>query len=318
MDDCLTILFTGPCAPVGKDFKRTPLLVRRKIVHDALEWLRLNHSEYHDMEICHDSLNSYSEVEPPVHVFHLHSDGTTGAESMAVYENDEEDTDIGTDVGNCSFAVSGLTGAVYDGMSIDERKCIALQHMASGGKVLAYGHSEDPTFPDSDSHMYPSMFPWLFPYGMGGFANEHIEGRLDHIVHVRWMLMYHDRRFQTDEYFPMIVFNRQQIKAASRGGYLLTERKNFSRLAEKLFSLDSNVLNDLCKRSQGGSYVKPQNDSEKQVFEIMQILDHVACHVKGSNVSRKYMRNEIRSLVYQYGAPVFDYRTWSFSIVHIF
>jgi len=50
LDEVLAILFTGPCKPTEKDFQRTPLLVRRKQVACALEWLNLNHSDYADLE----------------------------------------------------------------------------------------------------------------------------------------------------------------------------------------------------------------------------------------------------------------------------
>jgi hypothetical protein len=56
LDDVLAILFTGPCKPTEDDFKRTPLLIRRKYVADALEWLKLNHSDYTDLDISYDEL----------------------------------------------------------------------------------------------------------------------------------------------------------------------------------------------------------------------------------------------------------------------
>jgi hypothetical protein len=43
-------LSIGPCKPTKDDFKRTPLLVRRKKVAAALEWLKLNHCDYFDLD----------------------------------------------------------------------------------------------------------------------------------------------------------------------------------------------------------------------------------------------------------------------------
>ena len=54
IDEVLAILFTGPTKPTQKDFERTPLLVRRNAVAKALEWLKLNHVDYKDLEISYE------------------------------------------------------------------------------------------------------------------------------------------------------------------------------------------------------------------------------------------------------------------------
>ena len=73
LDDVLAILFTGPCKPTEKDFERTPLLVRRNYVARALEWLKVNHVDYHDLNISYENLAGYPENGPPVSVEYHHS-----------------------------------------------------------------------------------------------------------------------------------------------------------------------------------------------------------------------------------------------------
>ena len=68
MDDVLAILFTGPCKPTQEDLNQTPFLVHRNYVAKALNWLKLNHIDYADIEISIDSLNEYSENFPPVSI----------------------------------------------------------------------------------------------------------------------------------------------------------------------------------------------------------------------------------------------------------
>ena len=51
MDDVLTFIYTGPCRPTKAEFERTPLLVKCNKVANALEWLKLNHVDYFDLEI---------------------------------------------------------------------------------------------------------------------------------------------------------------------------------------------------------------------------------------------------------------------------
>jgi hypothetical protein len=49
---------------------------------------------------------------------------------------------------------------------------MAAKHLDDGGKVLAIGHSKEPQSIWRNPKLYPQMFPWLFPYGLGGIGHE--------------------------------------------------------------------------------------------------------------------------------------------------
>ncbi|KIM46620.1 hypothetical protein M413DRAFT_55253, partial [Hebeloma cylindrosporum] len=115
--------------------------------------------------------------------------------------------------------------------------------------------------------------------------------------------MYHDKRFQTDLYFPIIAFNHEQLKAGTTGSFLLARRRNFNSVASQLQKVNKSVLADLAKRMSEGERVKPETEDEKLCFSILDNLDHVGGHVKGSLTSKKYMNNEIWSLLAFKGAP---------------
>src|SRR5258705_9693515 len=68
-------------------------------------------------------------------------------------------------------------------------------------------------------------------------------------------------------------------------------------------SLDKDVLSGLIKQLTEGKYVRPKTEQEKACFSVLDDLDHVGGHVKGSITSKKYMRNEIWSLISFLGAP---------------
>ena len=134
------------------------------------------------------------------------------------------------------------------------------------------------------------MFPHLFPYGLGGIGStdSHIV-KISEMMHKRRLLMYHDKRFQCDPYFPLVAFNHEQMKKGTTGGYLLTENYNFNNIAERLMNLDMGILSDLSKRSSKGEQVKPETEAEKACYQVISDLDHVAGHVQGSITSKKYM-----------------------------
>ena len=113
--------------------------------------------------------------------------------------------------------------------------------------------------------------------------------------------MYYDKQFQKDPHFPLIAFNHEQMKESTTAGYLTAERKSFFHdITDRLMNVNLEVLSDLTKRMTEGERVKPETEEEKLCFND---LDHVNAHVPGSITQKKYMRNEIWSLILYFGAP---------------
>ena len=125
-----------------------------------------------------------------------------------------------------------------------------------------------------NAQLFPSMMPWLFPYGLGGIGNSNIIGPMSSLAQKKWLLMYQDKRFQTDPSFPLIAFNQEQIQESTQAGFVTAE--------------------------------KPERDAEKACFKVLSI-DTVGGHVKGSLTLKKYMRNEVWSLISYIGAPSWFY-----------
>ncbi|KAJ6474261.1 hypothetical protein C8R45DRAFT_768417, partial [Mycena sanguinolenta] len=61
VNDVLAFIFLGATQPTEQDFERTPMLVRRRNVRDALEWLKLNDSDYHTLTISEQNLADLPE-----------------------------------------------------------------------------------------------------------------------------------------------------------------------------------------------------------------------------------------------------------------
>ena len=114
--------------------------------------------------------------------------------------------------------------------------------------------------------------------------------------------MYHDKRFQLEALFPLVALNHEQIKNSTTAGYLLADKNKFNDIAERLMSVNESVLGNLIECMKKGS-VKPETDEEKKCFRLLSDLDAVNYKVQGSITSKKYMRNEIWSLVCYLGAP---------------
>jgi hypothetical protein len=255
LDEVLAFIYTGPCKPTEADFARTPLLVRQNQVKVALDWLKLNHSDYYDLEISQKNLNQYPECGAPVVVDYRKSFSNKNLESTAVNDSEEED---GTEAGKCPFVVHGLTGEEYTTKSLKALKAIALKHLTSNRKILAIGHEAQPESIYDNPQLFPQMLPWLFPYGLGGIGNTHQQGHVSDIAHKRHLLMYHDKRFQKDPYFPLIAFNHEQIKESTTGGYLLVNKSKFEGISKRLMDIDTYTLSRLAKRMEDGERITPE------------------------------------------------------------
>ncbi|KAJ7448099.1 hypothetical protein FB451DRAFT_1054030, partial [Mycena latifolia] len=113
-------------------------------------------------------------------------------------------------------------------------KHVALQHLTHKGSMLGIGRSELPVSMYDNVAAYPGMFPWLFPYGKGGIGHPSHANKQGDATRKKCLLLYHDKRFQLDTYFPMIAFNHEQLKAASTGSLLLAKRARFNTIARRL------------------------------------------------------------------------------------
>ena len=101
----------------------------------------------------------------------------------------------------------------------------------------------------------------------------------------------------------MFPFCHQQIKASTTGGLLLAETCNFGNIANRLLSVNQDVLNNLTKRMSNGEVIKPSTDDEHLCFQLIRDLDHIDEKVDGSITSKKHMQSKIWSMMTYLGAP---------------
>ena len=153
-------------------------------------------------------MNEYGENLPPVSIEYREAITNKVVEGTSVFDNDVDD---GAEEGDCPFSVHGLTGDELNTMPTNAIKAMAIQHLNSGGEMLAVGHSNKFESMWNNPQLYPQMFPWLFPYGLGGIGSTDISEK----AHKQHLLMYHDKRFQVDVNFPFVAFCHEQTKTST-------------------------------------------------------------------------------------------------------
>ncbi|KIJ37914.1 hypothetical protein M422DRAFT_177292 [Sphaerobolus stellatus SS14] len=271
LDQILAFVYTGPLPPTKEDLKRTPFI--------------LNHSDYTNIEISEENVQSYENGEPPVTIEYHKQD--TNKHPIAVGMDDVEGDELGTSSDDCPFIVHGLT---------------TIEHMETGGKSLGIGTSSKLASLYNNPQLYPKSFPWLFPYGLGGIGNEHGSVKVPETHRKCQLLLYHDKRFQLDSTFVLMAFNHSQIKTATTVGFLLTKKSNFDEIANQLLTVNQTILLKLVNRMKMREKAKPA-EKEKKYYQIIKVLEHVSGNVEGSGTGRKFMNNEVWALLSYLGAP---------------
>jgi len=104
ISEVLAFTFTESKVPGSEELKCTSILVQRNKVADALEWLKLNHSGYLDLNILYKNLESYNSEQPSITIICQESTDHIDPLTKSVYSNDSDD---GVENGPCSFTVSG-------------------------------------------------------------------------------------------------------------------------------------------------------------------------------------------------------------------
>ena len=137
---------------------------------------------------------------------------------------------------------------------------------------------------------------------MGGISST-LAGQISHKEHKRHLLMYHNKRFQTDVNFPFVAFSHEQMMANTTQSFLLVDQQCFGNISSRLMNIDWPMLDDLIKKLEIGEHINVDSDAEKRCFQLIHDLDTISGRMHGSTMSKKYMRNEIWSMVNHIGSP---------------
>ncbi|KAI0349805.1 hypothetical protein OH77DRAFT_1499389 [Trametes cingulata] len=143
IEDCFALLFTGPVKPSNDDYKRTPFIIRHRVVMEALGWLQLNHEQYAGVQISRENMAQFIDHEPPVCVVYRDHTGADGDEqNLAVYE--VSDPRVGPSAESCPFVFHTLSAPELGRMSYSQRLAYAIRYFDQGGHALGVGHEHRP------------------------------------------------------------------------------------------------------------------------------------------------------------------------------
>ncbi|KAJ3568696.1 hypothetical protein NP233_g5549 [Leucocoprinus birnbaumii] len=150
--------------------------------------------------------------------------------------------------------------------------------------------------PSNPNHLLGS-FPWLFPYGCGGFEVKR-EIDVPYETHAKWALTYADKRFRLDMRFIFQVFGVIQKRAVCRAACLHISKPSFTRHQNAIATLEEK---DFLQASQEEMARRPISNPVMRV--LREELSTVRVSISGSDESRVGIRRKIWGATTMFGPP---------------
>ena len=101
----------------------------------------------------------------------------------------------------------------------------------------------------------------------------------------------------------MVALNHEQVKSSTTGSFVTVKKGNFEAITNRILNADVDAMDSVLQKLEKGGQFDLTSSSEKMCFDIINDLDHVGQFVQGSRTNKRYMRNEIWSLIAARGAP---------------
>jgi hypothetical protein len=149
--------------------------------------------------------------------------------------------------------------------------------------------------PDNPSHLL-GTFPYLFPYGRGGFETDQNEA-VTYKAHAQWAMQYHDRRFRKDLHFVFQVFGVMQKREVCRSASLqIAGAPEF--IQNRLRSLK---VEDFVKAVEEEARKVPY--SNPAIKALRSQMSAIRARVTGTDESRHSIRSKIWSTNTMFNGP---------------
>lgn len=155
---------------------------------------------------------------------------------------------------------------------------------------LTNGYGSNP------NHLLGS-FPWLFPYGKGGFEVNRTS-KVSYDAHARWAIRYHDKRFCLDFHFIFQVFGVLQKRSLCAAASLQVSKSTFLQYEAQIRRLSSSDFEIAAEEE------KNRHPFSNRVMQSMRrTFSSVRANVMGTDESRTKIRSYIWGMCIKKNPP---------------
>ncbi|KAJ7779988.1 hypothetical protein B0H16DRAFT_1217143, partial [Mycena metata] len=177
----ICVVFVGSKPPTSEWLrdKAKLLIVRKERALNALNWLKTHNHLYREVVIDQSELDSLpQEAVLPFHIQHvIPNTGIDVTTSDYVPGSAQPDVPQLSDIlhpppSNIPFQSVVVTDVDGNAPS-NELKSAALRHLRKpGSNYIEIPHDPNPANEFTNPHLFPMMYPTLFPYGLGGLEDK--------------------------------------------------------------------------------------------------------------------------------------------------
>ncbi|KAL1698256.1 hypothetical protein EV121DRAFT_218453, partial [Schizophyllum commune] len=168
-DEICVILVGSPSTDISIEMlRRTPLLVRRSRIVNALLWLVANNPLYADLDVNEVMRNAsdYPECDVPIPVQSVLRTASTATEGSS-YVAQADNENFAANVGSAAMPSSTIVDSDRIDSTYKMRKLDALQQLKRGYPFIKYPGGSFPLPTRQNPDVFGHLWPTLFPYGVG-------------------------------------------------------------------------------------------------------------------------------------------------------
>ncbi|KIL54765.1 hypothetical protein M378DRAFT_1051766 [Amanita muscaria Koide BX008] len=298
------------------------LRVRRARVAAALRWLIKNNPLYAKFQLDEVRLGKMPEDGVPIEILAVVRQETDAA--VLVEEGESyvpgdlelgdkeasgdfselslEDLPTESELGSVLLAHLGTTADSLETETDTNALVSAVSNLVQEGTYeVRFGRKFVQDFPNRNregeelSNYSASAFPTLFPYGVGGVESQR---EISFIEHIRYCLLFHDRRFRKHQSFPFVMFGIYQKRQALSSARLQVCRRDFEHDMIDILQVSREDLQATAREQEQS--IPISNSKVKKLFSNVKLT---AGRIIGTDQSRASLRSKIWSIALFMGPP---------------
>ncbi|CAF5000979.1 unnamed protein product [Rotaria sp. Silwood1] len=309
--DTLKVIFVGAHPPERIQLKKV-LTVRRKKIIEALHWLKKHNVLYQNVDINLKNIAQLPEDDVPECIMSTMEqkigDEEIQSERIGYIPDPLSDPIERTSTDSIPITNSGVLDVNGSSVSSDEITNYLLHKIKNDGteeqmdteNVYLIPHSSKPVNEYFNPKLLVGLYPTLFCYGRGAPEDQSRPVKVNLREHIRYLLSYNDRRFETNHGFIFVVFNLLQRHDACFHAQLIATKPYFRASADEIQSLKSKdiemALDNISKKTYS-------SESNSALNKLLHHIKTIGGRVMGSAYSRTALRTRIHALIYNQGLP---------------
>jgi hypothetical protein len=314
---CVVFVGSKPPTPEWLKEKARPLIVCKEKVQKALQWLKIHNHLYVDVLIDQQALDSLPASDIlPFHIQQIIPNAGIDSSTSDYVPGSSLPLDQQTSVPQLSDILSPLpSSSPFQSVVVSDvdgnapsnaLRAAALRHLSTAGSnYIEIPHGPKPENEFKNPHLFPMMYPTLFPYSLGGMEDLRRRSRLGFRRHIKHLFCLADRRFQEHYSFLFTAFNMIQRRAILLKTHYKAERPNFDSIAARFGAVSPVAVHTVSERVASGDFTTANTDEERRALRLMKEVNIINSCVPGSSQSKLVMRNQIRALMVEKGMPSF-------------